>query len=410
MKILLINSDLAKNRGDRAITEGMVQLIREWNPDAKLTGLSERADRDSKWFGIDFLNMDAQSLNPLDMIKLLREARRSDMVLWGGGELLKDYTNKTALWYWVLKMWLVSLANRNLYGVYQGIGPTKANSSKRLIRFVVGRCRRFAVRDAESYEKLVAWGGKAENILPASDPAVLPSPKKLSTQTKRHLKETFDIDEAFLKDFISIGPRDWFHYKHSGLIPYRYKKKLGLGSKPDPATSQKHVTYIEALVDLSETIIQKGHSILFIPMHMGEEDIELCKYLKNHVTRPESVRILDDDSLSPSEVRSVMSYARAMIGFRLHSTIIATSSSVPCMNYYYVDKGRVYFEQIGQSKNAFPIEDLLTDNFIDSFEGAFGQLLKDRKKISTTISKKLEGMRDIIRASFREMVDGDENN
>lgn len=408
MKILLINSDLAKNRGDRAITEGMVQLVNEWNPDAQLTGLSERASRDAEWFGIDFLNMDAQSLSPFDFLKLLREARKSDMVFWGGGELLKDYTNKTALWYWVIKMWFVSLANRNLYGVYQGIGPTKADSSKRLIRFVVGRCKKFAVRDAESYDKLVAWGANPDKVLPASDPAVLPSPDKLTPEAKKQLKDTFDIDETFLKDFISIGPRDWFHYKHSGFIPYRYKKKLGLGGKQDPAATKRHDTYMKSLTDLCEAVIQKGHNILFIPMHMGEEDIKLCKYLKARVSKPENVRILDEDTLSPTEVRSVMSYARAMVGFRLHSTIIATSSSVPCINYYYVDKGRVYFEQIGQKKNAFPIEDLLADDFTDTFSHTFDQLLKEREATSDTISKKLEGMRTVIRASFREMVDSND--
>ena len=54
MKVLLINSDLAKNRGDRAIAEGNIELIRRRWPEAKITGLSEQAARDRAWYGIDF--------------------------------------------------------------------------------------------------------------------------------------------------------------------------------------------------------------------------------------------------------------------------------------------------------------------------------------------------------------------
>ena len=43
-----------------------------------------------------------------------------DLVLWGGGEILKDYTNKLSLFYWAIKLWAVSLANPNLVGAFQG--------------------------------------------------------------------------------------------------------------------------------------------------------------------------------------------------------------------------------------------------------------------------------------------------
>ena len=55
MKILLINSDVAKNRGDRAIAEGLLELIRTHQPDAKITGLSEESERDEEWYSICLL-------------------------------------------------------------------------------------------------------------------------------------------------------------------------------------------------------------------------------------------------------------------------------------------------------------------------------------------------------------------
>jgi polysaccharide pyruvyl transferase WcaK-like protein len=406
MKVLLINSDLAKNRGDRAITEGIIQLIRERFPDAQITGISEQAERDAGWFGIDFLPMDTQSLNPVDLWKLLSQAQRADMVLWGGGELLKDYTNKAALWYWVGKLWLVSLANKNLYGAYQGIGPTTGAMSKRLIRFIVNRCYLFAVRDQESYDKLLAWGCSGDRVLPASDPAILPSPAKLSGPTRQQLADDFDIDARFLKNFVAIGPRDWFHYRPGGLIPYKYKKKLGLVGRPDPKAikKHKHTSYLKSLTAVCETVLQKNHYLLLIPMHMGEEDIALCRDLRGRLSQPEKVRILDRDTLSPADLRSVMAYAQGMVGFRLHSTIIATSSFVPSINYYYVDKGRVYFDQIGQRDRAFPIEYLLATNFHQKFDEEFIKLTKDKQHTSQMIRKNIHGLRKVIQDTFDTMM------
>ncbi|WP_317698669.1 polysaccharide pyruvyl transferase family protein [Aeromicrobium sp. REDSEA-S32_B7] len=107
-RILLMNSDLAANRGDRAIAEGIVALVRSRDPEARITGISQYPERDGRWYDIDVLDMDFQSLSPFAWLRLLREARRHDVVLWGGGEILKDYTNKAALWYWVVKMTMLS--------------------------------------------------------------------------------------------------------------------------------------------------------------------------------------------------------------------------------------------------------------------------------------------------------------
>ena len=82
MKVLVINSDVAVNRGDRAIMEGVVALIRETFPDAEITGMSEEAERDAIWFGISMLPQSVHSLNPLDFFRLYRACKDADLVLW----------------------------------------------------------------------------------------------------------------------------------------------------------------------------------------------------------------------------------------------------------------------------------------------------------------------------------------
>jgi polysaccharide pyruvyl transferase WcaK-like protein len=104
----------------------MVELIRDVIPNAEITSLSQFQARDEQWFGIRFLPFSPYSTSPADYLKLLAEARRSDLVMWGGGELLKDYTNKLSLFYWALKLSGIRIMNKKVIGAFQGIGPTKA--------------------------------------------------------------------------------------------------------------------------------------------------------------------------------------------------------------------------------------------------------------------------------------------
>jgi polysaccharide pyruvyl transferase WcaK-like protein len=172
MKILIMHTDSPYNRGDRAILAGSVKLLRDKWPEAEIWGFSENPDRDKEWLGINFINMPIQSINPVDQIRLMLFARKCDVIFWGGGEILKDYTNKAALWYWALKIFLVRLVNKNLYGFFQGIGPTYSSYSKKVIAFTVNRTRVFFVRDHESKQKLVDWGAKT-TVVGSFDTAVV---------------------------------------------------------------------------------------------------------------------------------------------------------------------------------------------------------------------------------------------
>lgn len=401
-KILLINSDLAKNRGDRAIAEGNIELIRERFPNSRILGISQYPLRDEAWYGIKFLDMDFQSLNPLELLRLARIARRSDAVFWGGGEILKDYTNKMALWYWCLKIAIISLFNPNIYGAYQGIGPTRSSSSKRLIRFVVGRCRLFIVRDEESRRKLIDWGASGDRVIASSDPAVLPIPSKPDALLVRKLEAQFEIDPEFLENFVCVAPREWFHYKQSGLIPFKYKKKLltALGRDSSRRT-EEFDTYVSRVVELVSQIAERyGTNVLLVPMHMEEGDTELCRRIADEGSGTGVMKVLERDVLSAAELRSVISAARMMVGFRLHSNIIGVSSGVPSLNIYYVDKGRVFFDQIGQEAFAIPIEFLLDDDYSERFFELLDRLDRDSRRVRGEIEGSTDRLRDAVRKAF----------
>ena len=207
-----------------------------------------------------------------------------------------------------------------------------------------------------------------------------------------------------MRNVICIGPRDWFHYKPGGIIPFKYKKKFyKLIGKTRTSDTEKHQTYIAHLSELVRQLLANyDANILLVPMHMEESDSELCQLLRDKSGDTQRVRVLDDDSFSASELRSVVGTAKAMVGFRLNSNIIGISAGVPSMNIYYVDKGRVFFDQINQQHYAQPIESTLEDQFVNDFMKKFAILFENRDIIHEEISASTELLRQSVRSAIYE--------
>lgn len=388
MDILLINSDLAVNRGDRAIAHGMIMLIREALDDPKIVAISSQASRDRRWFGVEMLDQSLYSLNPLDLLRLLKAARRSDIVLWGGGEFLKDYTNRLGLWYWACKIVLVSLVAPRIIGVFQGIGPTSGRSSRWIIARVVSRLHRFVTRDEQSREKLIAWGVDPDRVISSFDCAVLPTHEP--TEAASVPVSLPGVDAEFLTSFVTVAPRAWFHYRTGRVVPFRWRRRR----KP----SERETRYRDRIVEMIDTLVEHHGNVLLVPMHM-KEDPAFCRDLLRSVGRPDAVRLLDADVLAPTALASIIARTKLMVSLRLHAGIIASSVGVPTITYYYVDKGRLFSEQVGAGDYTRPVEKLLEDDAVEDFEAMRRRLLDD-DRASTRTNQSLSEMRASIREAF----------
>lgn len=405
MKILIINSDSPNNRGDRVILLGNIRLIKRRWPNAEIWALSEYAERDSKWYGINFLPISAYSINPVHFIELVRFSKNCDYIFWGGGELLKDYTNKIGLIYWLVKIFSIRAVNKNIFGMFQGIGPTKSRFGKLLIVTTVNKTRSFMVRDQESKDKLSSWGTKTP-VISSFDPAIVANANstKLNETTVRLLKKDFDVDSSFLHNCVGIGVRRWFHYKQSGWLPAKFR----VWKKSNTSQENKELlTYKHNLADLCDWVVETcSLNVLFFPMHMSEseDDAGFSKEIIELMRNKDKVRIVDKDKLSPQQYSSVVARTKFFIGVRLHSTIIATTANVPSLVFYYVDKGRLFFEQINMQRFSYPIETLLEKNNLETIKNELKYLDKNQQKIKKEMKAKLTSMQSKIYKDFEETV------
>ena len=402
MRVLILNSDSPKNRGDRAILAGNIELVRKVYPDADVWSLSQYDQRDTEWFGINFHRMSPYSVKPGDFLALLGHARKADLILWGGGEILKDYTNKLSLFYWAIKLWAVSVVNPNLVGAFQGIGPTSANISKRVIAFTVGRCRSFLVRDQESKTKLEAWGVKIP-VLASFDPAVFDVAHPASAELALRFAQAQGVDPSFLNDFAGFGLRRWFHYSHSGWLP----AKMRFWARKQPTNTPQLDTYLNNLAQLADRVIENQDvNLVFFPMHVGsgENDHEFAQQVVDRMNHGDRTTVIRQDDISPADYLSLIGMARFFVASRLHSAILATVANVPALCLYYVDKGRLFFEQVGMQRYSRDIKVMLQPGIVDELAGLIGQLVDESEQVKTQQLDALAAMRAQIRTDFEAGV------
>lgn len=398
-KILILNSDSPFNKGDQAILLGSIKLIKSVWPDSEITAISNFRERDEDWFGIKFINMAVYTINPIAIIRLALAARSYDIIFWGGGELLKDYTTKLAPLYWLVRILVLRIFNANIYGLFQGIGPTKSKLSKWAITKSVNLCKLFFLRDSESKDKLLAFGVCTTKLISGYDPAILNEP----SSNPYMVLQTLGLSRQFAEKSIIVSVRKWFHYEQSSWTPLALQRT----SKKQPTHSLE--IYRRNLTSLLESVIEDHDvNIIFFPMFMSENegDYEFSKSIADNLPN-QRVVVVDSKSLQPQEMINLFSVPKLTLSTRLHSSIISISSLTPAICLYYVDKGRVFFEQLSAGPYSFPIEATQNKTDMGPIKEAINNLLKEPQLARSHFQKNLDNKRIILKIFKNALRDND---
>ena len=156
------------NAGDEAVLAGLVAGFRAVRPaeDLELVALS----------GSPAETEAAHGIAAADRYKpgaLLREIRRADLFLSGGGSLLQDVTSAHGIFYYLGVVRMAQAMGRKTMFIAQGIGPLKRARSRRLVRSVANRLNAVTVRDPGSADLLREIGVTRPPIEVTADPALL---------------------------------------------------------------------------------------------------------------------------------------------------------------------------------------------------------------------------------------------
>jgi polysaccharide pyruvyl transferase CsaB len=262
-----------------------------------------------------------------DLIAVVKEMRRANFFIWGGGSLMQDNSSRVSPIYYGGLMKLAQMLGLETIAWAQGIGPLNHRSNRWLTRHVLKRCRLVTVRDTVSLEMLQRWG------IPAT---IAPDPV---WAMKADYSFNFSDDPSFRdhnsKYCIAVNLRE-----HSSLTPDRLE------------------ILIQSLIEFQKN--DRRFTILLVPFQESL-DGKLARDL--HARIPRSLVLSIDN---PEVMKGLFGHPNIIftIAMRLHAVIMSISEGCNCFALSYDPKVTKVMEAAHLSGVEFDKMDPALDNQI----------------------------------------------
>lgn len=404
MKILVSDLHAASNRGDGAILDGMLTVLREEFPGAGITVLTDYpgAARQLhqvtvgrqpfsnfawRWVGrvvvMAYLLLSARIARTLGLRlpflahPLLAPYLEADLVLSKGGGFFSDH-------YWpgfLGRAWALRFAKALgkpvvLFG--QSIGPLNLRLSRRFAGALFRSLDLSIVRDARSRVWLEDLGVAPDRIVDGVDPAfALPPPEPADPG----IFEAEGVTRGEGRNWVSISVRRW---------PYL--------SQPDA-----HHRYLEAVAGLVDWLVTEGGmNVLFAStctdLDGYHTDDRTCAAEVVALLSPpsrERVVILRGE-YSAAELAAVYGEMSLHVGTRLHSNILAMLAGTPVVGIAYEFKTPEILDMVGLGDFVVPIEGIDKETLIGAVEGALSEEADTLIRLPSAVNQ--------LRAQAREMA------
>jgi colanic acid/amylovoran biosynthesis protein len=399
MKILLINQQSTRNRGDMAIYLETLRLLHATFPDAQITltffdtetaradlpGYSIVGSLDHWAFAVDAAGM--VSFTPLrqrmaDLGRLavaaatfratgklprlfadpqkqetLAAFAAADLVLACGGGYIYDADVPRGLpaqlvsfltWgVFVLGNFLLALAlGKRLALLPQSIGPLRDPVRMWVVRAIVQRASFTAVREQRSLNLLTQLGC-AQRALALPDIA-------------------FGLTGAPAAEGIALLER-----AGAGAISAAFRVGItALDWGGQQRTFDAQEAYERSLLTCIDSITAQGGAVVLFGQVVNRavewDDRAINRRLRERAAHPERILLIEE--LPPPDVLQA-AYGRMdyFIGTRMHSVILALNAGVPAMAVGYLHKSAGMMEQIGLERHCYDIGALAPETLAEGF-------------------------------------------
>jgi len=364
------------NAGDDAI---LIEFIRQLvaGRNRSLTVLSERPE------GVDALVgetatraafhydvLGARGLTNLVRGRLwahLREVRRADLFVLGGGGLLRDNTSLRNVLRLVDELWLARLFGRRtaLYAI--GAGPFLHPFRTWLIRRTVARCDLVTVRDARSRARLEEIGVPPERIHLVADPAFLLEP--------------VPCRDAGLLEAVGDGTA-------VGLFPSQGFVDLG--------RDRSHIPPLARALDR----LHERHGLRFVALPMrrapGHDDVEVARWVRDRMVHREALHV-HTAYPSAGELKWLSGRFRFNITVRLHALIFSLGMDTPAVAVNYEPKVAGVLGDFGLDRYLVAMGESFETDLVDRVELCMANLGSYAAEIAARLPAQQERARETFR-------------
>lgn len=383
INICISGGDSWSNRGDRAILKGTLHLLNKIDFETNITIISANPQKTK----LDFPSFTV--INRKNVYSLLKILSQCDLLLWGGGHLLQNTSSKIFLVFQFYILLSALLQKKKVVGFALGVEEIHGFFWKKLSKLILDKFQLISVRDQHSKDVLVKLNVNIP-IFVTADPAVVLEP---STKISKEL-----IKNA-AKPFVVIAPRRWFYYR-SSFFPVSLQRRLFFKN------IDKFTFVLTNFAKVADWIIETfDYKVIFVPMYPGKEqgDEEVSEKIISYMHHPESAFVINEDYDS-SELIAFFQKAKFLIGMRMHATILSACGNTPTIGLYYQEKGKSFFNAIGLSDFALPIEEFTFEKIIPLIHS----LALNSELLKNIIEKNLEVLKakaycniELINATLR---------
>lgn len=305
-RVLISGAYGADNIGDEAMLHAMIAQLRAIDPQLGICVITRSPEQARRIYGVD-------AVFTFDIFSVLREMKKADLFISGGGNLIQNVTSRRSLWYYLNT---ISAAKRHgcrvlMYGC--GIGPLNGEGDRRRAAQVLNDCVDcITLREDDSRLLLEEIGVSKPEILVTADLVLSLEP----APEDEILSFMADCGMAPDADYACFGLRPW----------------AGLDSKLDILADAVRYTY--------ETL---GLNPVFLSMNYNI-DFDCAE----KVSRLSGVPcILLPRIDRPDLALGILGKMKLTAAMRLHAVLMSASLAVPVVGISYDPKVSAFTDYVG---------------------------------------------------------------
>ncbi len=340
-KVLFIGNYCSSNRGDAAIIDGMLGDIRATIPDCEIRMTSLFQDVARKVHGVDTAGPWYWTESRSDVIsaraRFLLSGRSSlpkayawaDIAVAVGGSYIHDRYHPAIVGR-LLELKALLRAGVPTFLYSHSIGPFTRPATSKMASDVLERVDGITVRESVSRDQVEELSGR--DVVIASDAAFMAPPGDPDIGDLMNRIEGISGSNGY----ITVSVRDLKGFYDKGVQDRTFKDLSG--SLKDIAKGQ-------------------GVGVVFVPMctDMGgyrHDDRVPSKRLARSMRSDDRTLVVEGEP-THMDLRGIIAGARAHIGLRMHSNILALATGTPVVGIGYEHKTKGIMEDMGLSRYHF---------------------------------------------------------
>jgi polysaccharide pyruvyl transferase CsaB len=352
----------AKNAGDEAILAALLYQLRRKGY-SNLSVLSY-----DPAYTTTLHNVKAYPEMRLDLYKSIEVISNADLLIVGGGGLLKDEGKYYPLL--LIKCLLARLFKTKIILSAVGVGPFYRSFGKWVTRQIARVADVITVRDRESLDLLYDIGvrrdvhvtGDLALCLPDINPNQVPQSLKFAG---------FSVNPGTLRIAVSLRP--WYHMRRIW-----------------PDGKLKYAQFLDKFADAIDQIDALYNPVVvFIPMQY-EQDVPVGKELYTRLSSRKEFDLLFEQGYNYLEISTALANFDILIGMRLHSLIFASLSYTPIVSVSYSSKVSSFIKSLQSDKWNTSIDSLVTDDLVKIVQDSVNQ----RETVIQSLKNRVPGLRN----------------